>query len=294
MCQSGIRRTTRFFFCACLFFLLCSCSACAQDSGVRDTIAVGCPVWANVDMSDTVRVPIFIYTDQSVNLVSFTFNYSCTNLLFVGAELNWPIICNPGIAGDILIYPLPATNTYWIYVLGGEEWGTFPPIICSAPTRRLFANLLFTVDDLDCCYPDLDTISLSEQKSTFFGRNIDYKPVFVACAGQGIAINCPVDVDLEEQIIVPKLILTQNFPNPFNSGTTIEVQIDRPGPVSITIYNILGRRVRTIVDDIVGRGTQQFAWDGTDESGKSAASGVYFARVNTPSMQITRKLVLLR
>ncbi len=263
----------------------------AQDSGVKDTLAIGCPIWSNAGLGDTFRVPVYLYTDQSLDEVSFTFNYQCDNLEFAGAELNRSILCNPQLTGDLLIYPLLPLYTYSMYLIGHQEWGHFPPVIWSAPNRRLFVNLLFIVTDLNCCYPNLDTIRVYGQGSTYFSN---YRPVFVACSGQGIAINCPVDVDFEESVIVPDAFVTQNFPNPFNSGTTIELDMPSSGHLSILIYDILGRHVRTIVDDFIQRGPHQFPWDGKSESGQSAASGVYFARITIGSDHVVRKLVLLR
>lgn len=274
-----------------LISLLLACPLFAQDSGIKDTLAIGCPIWSNAVLGDTVRVPVFLYTDQNLDEVSFTFNYQCDNLEFAGAELNRSILCNPQLTGDLFVYPLLPLYTYSMYLIGHQEWGHFPPVICRNPTRRLFANLLFIVTDLNCCYPNLDTISVYGRGYTYFSN---YRPVFVACSGHDIAINCTLDAEFEESVIVPDFLVAQNYPNPFNSGTTIELEMSSSEHLSIIIYDILGRRVRTIVDEFVSRGPHQFAWDGNNESGRSVSSGVYFARITSRSDSAVRKLVMLR
>ena len=75
--------------------------------------------------------------------------------------------------------------------------------------------------------------------------------------------------------------LVQNFPNPFNPSTTIRFGVARPIDVNVTIYNILGEQVKTLVSERVQPGFYQTEWDGTDESGMGVASGLYLATMKT-------------
>jgi len=98
-------------------------------------------------------------------------------------------------------------------------------------------------------------------------------------------------------------VLEQNYPNPFalsaqsgagNLQTTIRYQLNKRAPVVLEIRNILGQKVRTLVDGEQNTGPHAATWDGLDEAGRAAASGVYFYTLKTAEFTATRKLVLTR
>ncbi len=90
--------------------------------------------------------------------------------------------------------------------------------------------------------------------------------------------------------------LSQNFPNPFNSRTIFLLDIPEPSFVSISIYNILGQKVRTLENRFFPQPVKGYriAWDGKDDSGKNLPSGVYFCRLESPRYKTVRKVVLMR
>ncbi len=88
--------------------------------------------------------------------------------------------------------------------------------------------------------------------------------------------------------------LHQNYPNPFNPETTIRYQINQPGQVQLEIYNLLGQKIRTLVNEVQPAGAHSANWDGLDDNGRSVSSGVYVYRLRTDISVASRKLVLLR
>ena len=88
--------------------------------------------------------------------------------------------------------------------------------------------------------------------------------------------------------------LYQNYPNPFNPETQIRYIIPEAAEVSLKIYNILGREVRTIVSGKKEKGEYTVKWDGKDASGISAASGIYFYRLTAGSFVSAKKMVRLK
>jgi flagellar hook assembly protein FlgD len=88
--------------------------------------------------------------------------------------------------------------------------------------------------------------------------------------------------------------LYQNRPNPFNHTTQIGFGLDRGGRTLLQIYDISGKLVRTVMDDVVPEGWYSPIWDGRDASGRRVASGVYFYRLKSPSGILTRKLVVVK
>ena len=88
--------------------------------------------------------------------------------------------------------------------------------------------------------------------------------------------------------------LAQNCPNPFNSATAIEYRIETEGPVDLTVYDLLGQRVCTLISETQVPGTYRTIWHGRDDSDRNVASGVYLYMLRTSSGSIVRQMVLLR
>jgi hypothetical protein len=88
--------------------------------------------------------------------------------------------------------------------------------------------------------------------------------------------------------------LCQNYPNPFNPTTKIEFTLARSGFVSLNIYDILGRKVRTLVSEHLSSGYKSVLWDGKNDDGKEVASGVYFYQLRVGDFSEPKKMVLLK
>jgi predicted outer membrane repeat protein/parallel beta-helix repeat protein len=92
-----------------------------------------------------------------------------------------------------------------------------------------------------------------------------------------------------------RLVLGDNYPNPFNPTTTIEYALPAPGGhVELSVYDVHGRRVRTLIDDDAIGGRYQVFWDGRNDHGQRLSSGVYFYRLSTPHGVEQRKAILLK
>jgi hypothetical protein len=94
-----------------------------------------------------------------------------------------------------------------------------------------------------------------------------------------------------------KMVLLKNYPNPFNAVTSIQYAVrGRQTPVRTTLrlYNLLGQKVRTLVDAEMTPGSYQVIWDGKDDRGEEVASGVYLCRLKAGSHLETKKMVLLK
>jgi hypothetical protein len=89
--------------------------------------------------------------------------------------------------------------------------------------------------------------------------------------------------------------LAQAHPNPFNPVTTVGYSVRDAGPVTITVYDVAGRVVRTLLEGEFEAGTTgSVVWDGTNDGGERCASGVYFYRIAAPGFQSSKKMVMLK
>ena len=87
--------------------------------------------------------------------------------------------------------------------------------------------------------------------------------------------------------------LAPNAPNPFNASTLISYRLDVDGPVRLEIYNLLGQRVRALVDEAQAAGAYRVQWDARDGRGAAVAAGVYFIRLRYPGGVQTRRMLYL-
>lgn len=88
--------------------------------------------------------------------------------------------------------------------------------------------------------------------------------------------------------------LGPNYPNPFNPATTIRYVLDRSASVKLTVHNVKGQLVRTLLNSSQSAGAHLTAWDGRDSSGQSAGSGVYLYRLEMNGQMMQRKMMLMK
>ena len=88
--------------------------------------------------------------------------------------------------------------------------------------------------------------------------------------------------------------LKQNFPNPFNPVTSIEYYVENKCRVRLKVYNVSGRLVRTLIDEIQEAGPRRVIWNGRDNQGRVVSAGIYFCRFDAADYSESKKIVLLR
>jgi subtilisin family serine protease len=96
-------------------------------------------------------------------------------------------------------------------------------------------------------------------------------------------------------VIPTEFVLEQNFPNPFNPVTTVRYGVPVASSVSLRVYDVLGREVRTLVEGEVAASSHVVQWDGTDDAGVPLSSGVYFCRLTSDRGDaVSRSMMLLK
>jgi flagellar hook assembly protein FlgD len=103
------------------------------------------------------------------------------------------------------------------------------------------------------------------------------------------------DVDLENNETSPlNFSLEQNYPNPFNPTTTISFKIPQKSKVLLEIFDIFGKRIKTLIDDELKTGTYKVEWNGRDEKGNPLSSGIYIYRLSAGKVFLTKKMTLIK
>jgi len=88
--------------------------------------------------------------------------------------------------------------------------------------------------------------------------------------------------------------LAQNYPNPFNPNTKISYALPKDCDVKLTIYNMLGQKIKVLVDEYQTAGYKHVHWDGKDDKGKEVASGIYFYRLDAGEFTESKKMLILK
>lgn len=116
----------------------------------------------------------------------------------------------------------------------------------------------------------------------------------IGAEGLGDCSVAPVeDVDLPDSALSE--LLGQNHPNPFNPRTAIPFYLESSGTPRLQIFDLGGRRVRTLLaGDLIEAGQREIIWNGRDDSGHSVPSGIYFYRLDTGTLSRTRRMVLMK
>ena len=88
--------------------------------------------------------------------------------------------------------------------------------------------------------------------------------------------------------------LHQNYPNPFNPETSIHFTVPKMSRVTLAIYDILGRKIRTLVNETKAAGSYNVTWKGKNNQGQPLASGLYFYKLQAGEFSATKKMMLLK
>ena len=103
------------------------------------------------------------------------------------------------------------------------------------------------------------------------------------------------DYTLSNNIIIPgKIALNQNYPNPFNPVTNISFNAVSSGKISLIVYDVLGNRIKTLLNDFVTPGHYVVSWDGSDEIEVSISSGVYIYTLSNSEGYVSKRMLLVK
>ena len=129
------------------------------------------------------------------------------------------------------------------------------------------------------------TMGPTDYGYTFSGWNIDDIEI----------LGLPIDDESAVDNRVPGLTtLGRPAPNPFNPRTIVSFSVDRPRQVTISVFDMTGRRIAVIADQAYNAGSHTVEWNGRDSSGRAVSSGTYLVRMETEDRVVARKVMLIR
>ena len=204
-----------------------------------------------------------------VELSSFTAVLTSGNTI----AINWTVESETGLSG----YHILRSNSNDL-----NTATTIPVLIHAVNTSQTY-TYTFVDNEIDLTksefYYWLMTVELSSESETF-------GPIMVRIENNGN----------DTPAIYLGTVLIGNYPNPFNPSTSISFSLEKPENVVIDIYNIKGQLVRKLYNENVTKINQRIdvLWDGKNNNGASAASGVYYARMIAGKHSELKKMLLLK
>jgi len=211
-------------------------------------------------------------------------------------ETNWMMdlseqyMTAPGLAWSTILLDLTTqSNIFWLTAIGADPTNQ----MLGDESRALLATITFTIDDtttlcIDSCFqPPTGRLLFSDKggTGTFIPRhNLPF---------------CYISTDVREMPELadsrpPEFSLSQNYPNPFNPVTNVEFSVSRTAHVKLDIFNIVGQKVRTLVDEEMKAGKYVVDWDGKDENAHWVSSGIYFYRMKAEDFSDMKKMLLVK
>ena len=177
-------------------------------------------------------------------------------------------------------------NSIYIVRQTGNEWGLAITETDGLYRKGSSALITFQIgENFNNSFPEMGIVSLSDMKISLE-------------SGEILTVNgANGSLSSSSEVFLPKaFVLSQNNPNPFNPSTTISYSVaeGKSGNVSLSVYNIRGKRVATLVDEFKEAGHYSVTWNGDSVSGEKVPSGVYFYRLAAEDYVSTRKMVLLK
>jgi PKD repeat protein len=219
----------------------------------------------------------------------------CGNILLCD-----PVFMEVAAAGGRLAYsiPFPPADRYLTIENNGLSWLAF-----ELNGQRFTAGNISISDATNFSLPAYGTITIDLGKHLDPIENILHVtiPNEPGSSARLVLIDAATSVDyvLDLRFVPKEFALWQNYPNPFNPETRIVFDMPRPENgsghlVRLEIYNMLGQKIRTLVDEEMAEGRHEVMWDGRDEDGREVTSGVYFYRLRVGDKQFGRRMMVVR
>jgi hypothetical protein len=240
------------------------------------TILVACAgFWGMTDGGIEKIDPVSL-TSQGFMITEAAAGGDINEFEILSADKGYMIIATPSFTTDIVPFD-PGAGTAGSPIYSPPGW-VLNDIEISPEGELFAADQNETAPGIWIWDTSADTLLTPSPRSTGL-------PPFQIC------FSVPAFSDVE---LPAAVALGANYPNPFNPSTTIPFSLDKPGFAELAVYDVSGRRIRTLVSGEFPAGSHQTVWNGLSDCGRASASGVYFLRMRSGGENLVRKLVLLR
>jgi hypothetical protein len=238
---------------------------------------------------NTVTIPLEISNQDGLTGVDMALRYSegvtLKEVTFAGTRVEY---------FDMKLYADdPATRTLIIGLISQAGPERKPELVAG---EGPVANLVFTVNS-----PSVTSVTLEATRTQSPSHSMLFLYRDAQSGTTGIRKEEPrfdqVSVALSGSVnsgLPTEYALEQNYPNPFNPSTNIAFALPKAGKVEVSVYNVLGQEVNTLVSEELAAGEHTIVWDGRNSSGNAVSSGIYFYRIVAGDFSQTKKMLMLK
>ncbi len=313
---------------SCIFFILLTAfsllaQAPPQPSDFWGTIKIG---GSDAPVGTTITPTINNIEYQTPFTITEALGPGFYGLLSVNGDIESTIdVKEGGVNGDIIVFKAKVNNDEYILYPNGTWQGGTTQVLNLSDQHPIPVELSSFRVGTNCHSVELNwttesesnnfgfEIQRSEDSITF--QRIGFRPGRGTTSSphnyQFVDINLPSDkyyyrlkqIDTDGSATFSATIfvslskpndyqLQQNYPNPFNPTTTILFSIATDERVVLSIYNVSGRLIATLIDNLLTAGTHACEWDGKDTNGNSAANGLYICHLSAGEFSETKKMLL--
>jgi hypothetical protein len=189
-----------------------------------------------------------------------------------------------------------APYNLYAYHANGQPMNGFP-ITLSGPVRT--SPVVTDLDgdlDVDLVYAGWDFKCHVWDLPFLHDASVAYWPTYKGNMKRDGTLSSPGVAPVDGAVVpAAPLALGMPYPNPFNPSVSVQMYLDSGRAVTLSVHDMRGRRLRTLYEGRVAAGWRTVVWDGRDDAGRAAASGVYFLRAESPdTAPVSRKLALVR
>jgi len=270
------------------------------DPGIRDTVEL--VVTMQPDSSNNqlnVELGLYVFNDSTVAGATAGFFWDNSNLLLDSAKPS--DLTSAGFDGGTFFYrgdDIDSSNFYKQFIFGGFAQSSLG--VSPTTQRELWATYYFTLlswTATDSIVIDSTLVPPSSHLlfTIPFAFVEDEQIRFVPHWTGPVVVKDASDVTVIGGSSLPGTYsLNQNYPNPFNPITEISFEVPVRSHVTLTVYNILGQKVTTLVDKELAPNSYIVDWGGTSDDGSKVATGIYFYRLQAGDFIETKKMLLLK
>jgi hypothetical protein len=198
---------------------------------------------------------------------------------------------------DTMTLNLDGTSHFWLNLLpmgeSDQMWWEGSRILLATITFKVERDMEICIDT--CLWTPYSHLAWGILDDDGYGRTkIPRSGTETAIYGGCFFTSEVREVGHSEESRPSAFSLSQNYPNPFNPVTNFEFSLSRSAHVKIDIFNVLGQKVKTLVNEQMNPGVYLLDWNGTDDDDNQVSSGVYFYRMQAGDFSEMKKMVLLK
>lgn len=263
----------------------------AKDAGNRDLFRVG---EASFISESEFVIPVLISHDEDLAAMDIPLTYSA------GVTLTQVSFENTAVADfDVKIANIDSENNRvtigLVKMVNAPQQN--PYLKPAAGGGNTVAHLHFKLDDPTLQSVEIGTFASADPSHELmfvYNEYVDGVPHVRDLTPEFVGGQVSLNARTPNLALPTEFSLSQNVPNPFNPSTQVSFALPTAAKVNLSIYNVLGQHVKTLVDTDMRAGYQTVTWDGTDNTGHTVASGVYFYKLNAGDFTATKKMLMLK